>query len=133
MYNDLTHSWKLSSCAKITHVIHPDWLPRKLPVSMNSRFSHVIYNCIAVNRAPFRSWLYKIKRVESARCRHGCHCDETPYHVLFDCHFVNSDRMIIQTLCRNDSIDFNLQNLMTLPCLQMPVERLLLTFLKSSK
>ena len=54
-------------------------------------------------------------------------------YVLFDCHFVNSDRMIIQTICRDDNIGFNLQNLMTLPCLQLPVERLLLTFLKSSK
>ena len=68
LYKDLTHSWSLSSFAKITHEIHPDWLPRKLPVSMHSRFSHVIYNCIAVNRAPFRSWLHKIKRADSKQC-----------------------------------------------------------------
>ena len=55
LYGDLSHSWNLSSFAKIIHVIHPHWLPRKLPVSMHSRFSHVMYNCLAVNRAPFRS------------------------------------------------------------------------------
>ena len=85
MYKDLTHNWSLCSFAKITHLIHRDWLPRKLPVSMHSRFSHVIYNCLAVNRAPFRSWLHKIKRADSKQCRFGCQCDETSLHVLFNC------------------------------------------------
>ena len=130
-YEDLSHSWRLSSFAKITHVIHPHWLPRKLPVSMHSRFSHVMYNCLAVNRAPFRSWLYKIKRAESKQCRFGCQCDETPRHVLFDCSFVNSERLKIEKLCSDENIEFNLQQLMTHPSLQMKVERLLLSFLVS--
>ena len=131
LYDDLSHNWRLSSFAKITHVIHPHWLPRKLPVSMHSRFSHVMYNCLAVNRAPFRSWLYKIKRAESKQCRFGCQCDETPRHVLFDCPFVESERLKIKKECSDGNIDFNLQKLMTYPSLQMPVERLLLSFLVS--
>ena len=52
MYVDLTDSWSKSSMAAVTHIIHPEWRPRKLAVSMHSRFSHVMYNCLAVNRAP---------------------------------------------------------------------------------
>ena len=132
MYKDLTHSWSLCSFAKITHLIHPDWLPRKLPVSMHSRFSHVIYNCLAVNRAPFRSWLHKIKRAESKQCRFGCQCDETSLHVLFNCPFVDTQRLNIQKKCSDDKIDFNLSNLLTHPSLQTLVERLLLSFLVPS-
>ena len=98
---------------------------------MHSRFSHVMYNCLAVNRAPFRSWLYKIKRADSKQCRYGCQCDETPFHVLFDCPFVLSERLKIKKECSDGNIEFNLQKLMTHPSLQMPVERLLLSFLVS--
>ena len=132
MYKDLSHSWSLCSFAKITHMIHPDWLPRKLPVSMHSRFSHVIYNCLAVNRAPFRSWLHKIKRADSKQCRFGCQCDETSLHVLFNCPFVDTQRLIIQKKCSDEKIDFNLSNLLTHPSLQTLVERLLLSFLAPS-
>ena len=132
LYKDLTHSWSLSSFAKITHEIHPDWLPRKLPVSMHSRFSHVIYNCIAVNRAPFRSWLHKIKRADSKQCRFGCQCNETSLHVLYNCPFVDTQRLIIQKKCSDEKIDFNLSNLLTHPSLQTLVERLLLSFLSPS-
>ena len=90
-----------------------------------------MYNCLAVNRAPFRSWLYKIKRAESKQCRFGCQCDETSRHVLFDCPFVESERFKIKKECSDGNIDFNLQKLMTHPSLQMPVERLLLSFLVS--
>ena len=119
LYDDLSHNWRLSSFSKITHVIHSHWLPRKLPVSMHSRLSHVMYNCLAVNRAPFRSWLYKIKRAESMQCRFGCQCDETPRHVLFDCPFVNSERLKIEKRWSDENIEFNLQQLMTHPSLQM--------------
>ena len=48
-----------------------------------------------------------------------------------DCLFVESERLKIKKECSDDNIDFNLQKLMTHPSLQMPVERLLLSFLVS--
>eukprot|EP00493_Phyllostaurus_siculus_P001171 UN01179 len=95
MYRDLTHSWSLCSFAKITHMIHPDWLSKASSVYAFSFFA-CIYNCLAVNRAPFRSWLHKIKRAESKQCRYGCQCDETPPHVLFDCPFVEPEHLKIK-------------------------------------
>ena len=83
MYADLTDSWSKSSLAAVTHILHPEWRPRKLAVSMHSRFSHVMYNCLAVNRAPFRSWLYKINRSKSKLCRYGYNCQEDFSHVCF--------------------------------------------------
>ena len=64
-------------------------------------------------------------------CRFGCQCDETPRHVLFDCPFVKPERLKIQKECSDGNIEFTLQKLMTHPSLQMPVERLLLSFLVS--
>ena len=63
--------------------------------------------------------------------RFGCQCDETPRHVLFDCPFVDSERLKIKNECSDGNIEFNLQKLMTHSSLQMPVERLLLSFLVS--
>ena len=91
----------------------------------------MIYNCLAVNRALFRSWLYKIKRAESKLCQFECQCDETPRHVLFDCPVVEPERLKIKKECSDGNIDFNLQKLMTHPSLQMPVERLFLSILVS--
>ena len=42
-----------------------------------------------------------------------------------------SERLKIKMECSDGNIDFNLQKLMTHPSLQMPVERLLLSFLVS--
>ena len=96
MYVDLTDSWSKSSMAAVTHIIHPEWQPRKLAVSMHSRFSHVMYNCLAVNRAPFRTWLYKIKRSKSKLCRYGCNCQEDFSHVLFFCASVIDERKALK-------------------------------------
>ena len=98
---------------------------------MHSGFSHVMSNCLAVNRARFRSWIYKIKRAESKQCRFGYQCDEIPRHVLFNCPFVDSERLQIKNECSDGNIEFNLQKLMTHPSLQNPVERLFLSFLVS--
>ena len=65
------------------------------------------------------------------QCRFGCQYDETSLHVLFNCPFVDTQRLIIKKKCNDENIDFNLQKLMTHPSLQMPVERLLLSFLVS--
>ena len=100
---------------------------------MHSRFSHVMYNCLAVNRAPFRSWLYKIKRAKSEMCRFGCHCTEDANHVLFHCKYINSERQVLKNLCLTENLDFTLINIMTHPSLQISTEQLLLAFFKSSK
>ena len=106
--------------------------PGKLPVSMHSRFSHVMYNCLAVNRAPFRAWLYKIKRTKSQLCRYGCHCIENADHVLFSCPHVNIERLVLKDLCLKNNLSFNLITLMTHYSLQFAMEQLLLSFLTSS-
>ena len=113
--------------------IHPQWRPRELPRYMHSRFSHVMYNCLAVNRAPFRSWLCKIKRAKNEMCRFGCHCVENYDHVLFDCIAVQDERQALKDLCYEMKIDFNLINIMTQPSLQITTERLLLAFFTSFK
>ena len=95
---------------------------------MHSRFSHVMYNCLAFNRAPFRSWLYKIKRAKNEKCRFGCHCVEDFDHVLFNCKAIQPERKALKDVCYETKIDFNLINIMTQPSLQFPVERLLLAF-----
>ena len=133
IFIDLTDSWKLSPHAHITHIIHPQWRPRKLPRSMHSRFSHVMYNCLAVNRAPFRSWLYKIKRAKTEMCRFGCHCIEDADHVLFNCNYINDERQDLKDLCLKENLDFSLKNIMTHPSQQISTVRLLLTFFTSSK
>ena len=98
---------------------------------MHSRFSHVMYHCLAVNRAPFRSWLYKIKRAKSEMCRFGCNCMEDTNHVLFTCSHVNDERLNLQTLCLKNNLPFDLPTLMTHSSLQVAVEQLLLSFLSS--
>ena len=117
-----------SSLAAVTHIIHPEWRPRKLAVSMHSRFSHVMYNCLAVNRAPFRSWLYKIKRSKSKLCRYGCNCQEDFSHALFFCASVADERKALHLCCTTNDVPFDLKTIMTLPILQFAVERLLSSF-----
>ena len=131
IFKDVNDDWSNSSKAAITHLIHPSWHPRELPRSMHCRFSHVMYNCLAVNRAPFRRWLYKISRSESELCRFGCLCKEDADHVLFHCPQINSERCTIQNICSKNDIIFDLKNLMTHQSLQLPVERLLISFLSS--
>ena len=131
MFKDLSEDWSKSTKAAITHLIHPCWRPRKLPTSMHCRFSHVMYHCLAVNRAPFRRWLYKIGRYDSEFCRFGCLCEEDADHVLFQCPQIDSERRIVRDICLKNDINFDLKNLLTHSSLQMPVERLLLSFLSS--
>ena len=88
----------------------------------------MLYNLAAVNRAPFRAWLYKIKRSKSEMCRHGCGVREDASHAIFDCPHVADERDALRLLCINNKIDFNLKNTLSLPCLQIKIERLLLTF-----
>ena len=114
--------------AAVTHIIHPEWRPRKLAVSMHSRFSHVMYNCLAVNRALFRTWLYKIKRSKSKLCRYGCNCQEDFSHVLFFCASVIDERKALKACCTTNDVPFDLKTIMTLPTSQLVVERLLASF-----
>ena len=96
---------------------------------MHSRYSHVLYNLVAVNRAPFRVWLYKIRRSKSEMCRHGCCMREDSDHAVFHCPFVAGERADLRHLCIINKVEFTLMNLLTLPCLQINMERLLLKFI----
>ena len=124
----LSVDWSRSGQAAVTHILHPTWCPHKLPRSMHSRFSHVMYQCLAVNRAPFRARLYKIGRSKSDKCRYGCNCTEDFNHVLLHCKSVVDERKDLNIACISNSVPFDLKNIMTLPCLQIPTERLLLSF-----
>ena len=64
-------------------------------------------------------------------CRYGCHCVENVDHVLFHCNYVNSERRTIKDLCFNQGLSFDTATIMTQPSLQMPVERMLFSFLSS--
>ena len=126
MYVDLTDSWSKSGLAAVTHIIHPEWRPRKLAVSMHSRFSHVMYNCLAVNRAPFRSWLYRINRkvIFAAMAV----IVRRIFLILFFCASVADERKALKLCCTTNDVPFDLKTIMTLPILQFVIERLLPSF-----
>ena len=76
----------------------------------------------------FRARFYKIGRSKSDKCRYGCNCTEDFTHVLFHCKTVVDERRALNSACISNSVTFDLKNIMTLPCLQIPMERLLLSF-----
>ena len=47
--------WSTSLISDVTHDIHLEWTTSKLPVFMHSQYSHVLYNLVVVNHAPFWS------------------------------------------------------------------------------
>ena len=132
IFSDLNSHWSKSKWAPITHRIHPKWEPRILPTAMHSRFSHVLYHCAALNRAPLRRWLYKIGRAKSELCRYGCEAVEDIDHVINDCPHVCDERCYIRKLCDNKTQCFSVINILTDPCLQFATEKLLLAFLCNS-
>ena len=72
--------------------------------------------------------LYKIGRSKSDRCCYGCDCTKDFNHVLLNGKSVVDERKDLNIACISNSVPFDLKNIMTLPCLQIPTERLLLSF-----
>ena len=132
IFSDLNSNWSKSMWAPITHRIHPEWGPRTLPTAMHCRFSHVLYHCAAVNRAPLRRWLYKIGRAKSELCRYGCAAIEDIDHVFNDCPHVRDERNKLRLLCDTNNHCFSIPNILTHPCLQFAAEKLLLAFISHS-
>ena len=130
LFTDLNSHWSGSKWATTTHLIHPVWNSRKLPTSMHCRYSHVLYNCAAVNRAPLRRWLYKTGRAKSELCRHGCNVVEDLDHVLNACHYVSTERTHLHFLCNKNACVYSYTDLFTNPGLQIGVEKLLLAFME---
>ena len=96
---------------------------------MHCRYSHVLYHCAAVNRAPLRRWLYKIKRAKSELCRYGCGVVEDINHVCHDCPQVREERCHLRNLCVVNNHPFTVLNILSQPSLQLAAEKLLLAFM----
>jgi len=125
IYDELSSQWAASTDARTCRRVHPTWKPMRWQRNMKSKLTCTWYHQVAVGRGRFRSFLFKCGKAHTQVCRLCDSETETVDHIFFDCPKLSATRDTLRKICDELGYDFNLQNLLTRPKLQIAVEEFL--------